>query len=252
VALVTGAASGIGRATALLLARHGVAVTCVDIDAARATDTAHAIANDGGSGSAFHLDVTSESDWQAAISEVLQRNSRLDILVNCAGVSFAATLTATRLEDWRRVMAVNLDGVFLGTKHAILAMRHQKEGGSIINVSSASGIRASSEASAYSTSKAAVCMFTRAAAKECKNHGDNIRLNTVCPGGVRTAMWKTMPFFKDLMAKHGSEEAAFRVIEQSGRFAEPEEIATAILYLASGEARLITGTDVVIDDGYAL
>ena len=149
-------------------------------------------------------------------------------------------------------MAVNLDGIFLGTRAAILAMRRRPEGGSIINVSSASGLKASPGASAYSTSKAAVCMFTKAVAKECLECGDPIRLNTVCPGGVRTPLWKKMPFFQDLMTKHGSEEAAFRAMEQARRFAEPEEIARAILYLASDEARAITGTDLIIDGGHTL
>jgi len=252
VALVTGAASGIGRATACLLARQGAAVICADVATGGAEDTARSIAGDGGMASPLHLDVTSESDWQVAMEQVLARQSRLDILVNCAGGSFAALVTEMRLEDWRRVMAVNLDGVFLGTREAILAMRRQPAGGSIINVSSASGIKASPGASAYSTSKAAVCMFTKAVAKECLERSDNIRLNTVCPGGVKTPLWKTMPFFQDLMAKHGSEDAAFRALEQSRRFAEPEEIALAILYLASDEARFITGTDLIIDGGYTL
>jgi NAD(P)-dependent dehydrogenase (short-subunit alcohol dehydrogenase family) len=184
--------------------------------------------------------------------QVLALHNRLDILVNCAGVSFAAPVTEMRLEDWRRIMAVNLDGIFLGTREGILAMRRQPEGGSIVNVSSASGIKASPGASAYSTSKAAVCMFTKAVAKECLERGDHIRLNTVCPGGVKTPLWKTMPFFRDLVAKHGSEEAAFRVMEQSRRLAEPEEIALAILYLASDESCFITGTDLIIDGGYTL
>ena len=95
-------------------------------------------------------------------------------------------------------------------------------------------------------------MFTNAVAKECMEGGDNIRLNSVCPGGVKTPLWKTMPFFQDLMAKHGSEEGAFRAMEQSRRLADPEEIALAILYLSSDESRFITGTDLIIDGGYTL
>jgi 3(or 17)beta-hydroxysteroid dehydrogenase len=252
VALVTGAASGIGRVTAILFARHGAMTVCADIATAGDKATAAAIAESGASASSLHLDVTSASDWQAAIEQVLALHSHLDILVNSAGISFAAPITEMSLEDWHRVMAVNLDGIFLGTKHAIAAMRLRPEGGSIVNISSAAGIRASPGASAYSTSKAAVCMFTKAVAKECKERGDNIRLNTVCPGGVKTPLWKTMPFFQELIARHGSEEAAFRALEQSGRFAEPEEIALAILYLASDEARFVTGTDLIIDGGYTL
>ncbi|MEK7674674.1 MAG: SDR family NAD(P)-dependent oxidoreductase [Verrucomicrobiota bacterium] len=255
VALVTGAASGIGRATAIVLARHDVKVVCADIAADGAQATAAAISRDGGDASAFRLDVTAESDWRAALEQVFAAHNQLDILVNCAGVSFAAPVADMRLEDWRRVMAVNLDGVFLGTKHAILALRRHASGGSIINVASASGLKASAGASAYSTSKAAVCMFTKAVAKECLERGDHIRLNTVCPGGVKTPLWRTMPFFQELMAKHGSEEAAFRALEQSapqGRFAEPEEIALAVLFLASDASGFVTGTDLIIDGGYTL
>jgi len=193
VALVTGAASGIGRATAIVLARHGAAVVCADIATAGAEDTATLIAKDGQTASAIRLDVTFEPDWKSAMQQIFAAHNRLDVLVNCAGISFAAPITEMSLEDWRRVMAVNLDGIFLGSRHAIVVMRQESEGGSIINVSSASGIKASAGASAYSTSKAAVCMFTKAVAKECKERGDNIRLNTVCPGGVKTPLWTTMP-----------------------------------------------------------
>ena len=210
------------------------------------------IAKDGQKASAIRLDVTFEPDWQAAMEQIFAAHGRLDVLVNCAGISFAAPVTEMSLEDWRRVMAVNLNGIFLGSRHAIVVMGQQSEGGSIINVSSASAIKASGGASAYSASKAAVCLFTKAVAKECKERGDNIRLNTVCPGGVRTPPRKKMPFFQELITRHGSEEAAFRAMEKCGRFAEPEEIALAILYLASNEARLVTGADLVIDGGFTL
>ena len=133
-ALVTGAASGIGRATANLLAQHGAAVMCADIATAGAEDAAGVIAGSGGNALACRLDATCESDWERTIEQTLSAYSRLDILVNSAGVSFASPVTEMRLEDWRRVMAVNLDGIFLGTKHALLAMRRQPAGGSIINV----------------------------------------------------------------------------------------------------------------------
>src|SRR5262249_50202011 len=156
------------------------------------------------------------------------------------------------LDDWRRVLAVNLDGIFLGTKHAIRAMR--TSGGSIVLVSSASGLKAVPGASAYSASKAAGCMFARNAAKECADAGLAIRVNTVCPGAVKTPLWRTMPFFQELIARHGSEEAAFQAMTEGqpagARFAEPEEIAQAILYLASDESRFVTGSDLVIDAGF--
>ncbi len=149
-------------------------------------------------------------------------------------------------------MAVNLEGVFLGTKHAIRVMRGHARGGSIINVSSVSGVKAQPGASAYCASKAGVIMLSKAAALECLRNGDKIRVNSVSPTGVKTPMWKTMPFFQELMAKEGDEEAAFQAMTRSapyGRWALPEEVALAILYLASDESLFVTGTNLLFDNG---
>lgn len=252
IALVAGAASGIGRAAAVLLAREGAAVLCADIDAQGAGATAQIIEETGGNASSGQLDVTSEDSWRAAMDQVADTFGRLDVMVNSAGITCGRPITEMSLDEWRRVMAVNLEGAFLGTKHTILAMR-RTGGGSIVHISSASGLKAAPGASAYSASKAAVCMFVKAAAKECLQNGDKIRINTVCPAGVKTPLWREMPSFRDLVEKTGSEEAAFRELAQSdpqGRFAEPEEIAQAVLYLASDESLYVTGTDLVIDGGY--
>jgi len=247
VALVVGAASGIGRATSIVLAKNGAIVWCADLNAEGAGETAAAVG-----GKSARLDVTREADWETVIATVLRGNGRLDILVNTAGVSFGCPVADMSLDDWRRVLQVNLDGAFLGTKHGIRAMR--PTGGSIVHVSSVAGLKSAPGASAYSTSKAALCMFSRTAAKECADAGLAIRVNTVCPGGVKTPLWRTMPFFQELVSKHGSEEAAFQAMVASGppgsRFAEPEEIAHAILYLTSDESRYVTGTDFVIDGGF--
>lgn len=255
VALVTGAASGIGRATALTLARHSAAVLCSDIEQANVEEVAADIRERGDAASACRLDVTSEAAWQSAVEKAIDAHGGLDILVNSAGISFARPVTEMTLEEWRRVMSVNLEGVFLGTKHAILAMKLGGRGGSIVNVSSASGVKAAPGASAYSASKAAVCMFSKAAAKECLRNGYQIRVNTVCPAGVKTPMWSGMPFFRELVEQTGSEEAAFRAMEQEGpqgRFAEPQEIAQAVLYLASDESLYVTGLDLIIDRGFTV
>ncbi len=252
IALVAGAASGIGRATALLLAREGAAVCCADLDAEGSGTTARTIEETGGRSSSGRLDVTSEESWQEALALTTARLGRLDVLVNSAGISFGRPATEMSLDEWHRVMAVNLDGVFLGTKHAILALR-RTGGGSIVHISSVSGLKSAPGASAYSASKAAACMFVKAAARECLQNGDKIRINTVCPAGVKTPLWRDMPFFRDLVEKTGSEEAAFQELSKSdpqGRFAEPEEIAQAVLYLASDESLYVTGTDLVIDGGY--
>jgi 3(or 17)beta-hydroxysteroid dehydrogenase len=252
VALVTGAGSGIGQATAATLAAQGAAVACADLNPAGAEGTAAAISAGGRSAWSCQLDVTAEPTWQQTMDQLLRAQGRLDIAVNCAGISFACPVADMCLKDWRQVIAVNLEGVFLGTKHAIRAMRQSGRGGSIVNVASVSGIKAQPEASAYCASKAAVIMFSKAAALECLRKGDNIRVNSVSPTGVKTPMWKTMPFFQELMAKEGSEEAAFQAMAQSapyGRWALPEEVALAILYLASEESSFITGTNFVFDNG---
>jgi NAD(P)-dependent dehydrogenase (short-subunit alcohol dehydrogenase family) len=179
----------------------------------------------------------------------------LNVLVSNAGVSFAKPVTEMSLEEWRRLMAVNLDGAFLGTKHAIRTMR-AGHGGLIVIVSSASALKASAGASAYCASKAALRLLAKSAALECIEHGDNIRINTVHPGGVVTPMWKTMDFWPDLVKQHGSEEGAWKALgalpEKSPlkRFATPGEVAQGILYLASDESSFVTGTELVIDGGY--
>lgn len=252
VALITGAASGIGRATALLFAREGANVAVTDRDEIGAQRCAAEIMAQAGNVAAFALDVTQEHEWQIVFAQIINQWGKLDVLINNAGISFAKPVEATTLEEWRKVMAVNLDGVFLGAKHAVKAMR-AGHGGSIINVASASGLKASAGASAYCTSKAAVRMLTKTVALECAQAGDNIRVNTVFPSGVLTPMWESMEFWQELKNKAGGAEGAWQTLAQSvplKRFASPEEIAEAILYLASDAARFITGADFVIDGGY--
>jgi NAD(P)-dependent dehydrogenase (short-subunit alcohol dehydrogenase family) len=248
-ALVTGAGSGIGCATAAQLAVGGAAVLCADVIEPAVRQTAQTI---GPAAIPVRLDVTDEASWEAALRRLADTGGRLDILVNCAGVSAAAPLADMAFEDWRRVLAVNLDGAFLGTKHALRAMR--PAGGSIIHVSSASGIKGASGAAAYSASKAGLCMLARAAAKECRDQRLAVRVNTVCPGGVKTPMWTTMPFFRELVQRLGSEEAAFASLESGpgGPFAEPGDVVAAILFLASDESRFVTGVDLLVDGGYVL
>ncbi|MGA9770560.1 MAG: glucose 1-dehydrogenase [Blastocatellia bacterium] len=252
VALVTGAASGIGKATAIALAREGAKVAVTDLNAAGARMSADEIISKAGNALSYSLDVTSETDWERVLDNLFETWGRLDILVNNAGISFAKPVSEMTLSEWQRVMAVNLDGVFLGTKHGVSAMR-KGTGGSIINVASASGLKASAGASAYCASKAAVRMFSKAVALECAQNDDRIRVNTVFPSGVISPMWESMPFWQELKAKAGSDEAAWKVMSQAvplKRFAEPEEIAHAILYLATDEAGFVTGADFVIDGGF--
>ena len=156
------------------------------------------------------------------------------------------------IAEWRRVLGVNLDGVFFGTKYAILTMK-SRGGGSIINVASVSGIMPYPEASAYGASKAAVRHFSKVAAIECADAETGIRVNVVTPGGVTTPMWESMDFFRELVAKHGGAEQAFAAMagtSASHQFSSPEEIARTILYLASDESAHLTGVELVIAQGH--
>src|SRR5262245_41229378 len=234
VALITGAGSGIGRATACLLAEEGATVLVADINAAAAEKVAAEIRAGQGKAERVELNVADESAWAAVLAKALAAHQRLDILVNNAGVSFAKPIADMTLDEWRRVLAVNLDGVFLGTKHAIRAMKGR--GGSIVNVASVSGITPYPGASAYAASKAAVRLFSKVAAIECADGKAGIRVNVVTPGAVKTPLWETMDFFQDLVARHGGREEAFAALAgaaPSQEFFSAEEVARTILYLAS-------------------
>jgi len=249
-ALITGAGSGIGRATAILFAREGARVAVSDLDEAAAGDVAAEIEEAGGIARPYGLDVCDETLWERVVGAVVEDWGGLDILVANAGISFAKPVAEMTLEEWRRVHAVNLDGAFLGTRHAIMAMRAAGRGGSIVIVSSASGLKASAGASAYVSSKAALRMFAKTAALECAT--DGIRVNSVHPAGVKTPMWESMDFFQELKAAHG-EAGAWDELARStpmGRFASAEEVAAGVLYLSSDESSYVTGTELVIDGGY--
>jgi NAD(P)-dependent dehydrogenase (short-subunit alcohol dehydrogenase family) len=196
------------------------------------------------------LDVTDEAQWLAVLAK-LRDGGRLDILVHAAGVSAGSPLAETDYAEWRRVLATNLDGAFLALKHGIGAMGDH--GGSIVLLGSASGTRPAAGAAAYSTSKAGLAMLARTAAKECRDAGRPIRINVVSPAGVKTPMWSAMPFFQNLVRQHGSEDAAYQVLAKTGgRFAEPDEVAESVCYLASDAAQGITGIELLIDGGYTL
>lgn len=252
VALVTGAASGIGGATARLMAEKGLAVVCADIRAGAASWQAKRIRSGRRRAVGCGLDVTSEASWTRAIRKCLREFGRLDVLVNAAGVASNGPTEETTLDEWRRIMSVNLDGVFLGTKHALRPML-DRGSGAIVNIASASGLRAIPGAAAYSTSKAAVIMFTRAVAKEVASRG--VRVNAVSPAGVKTPIWEQASFFRELVAKTGSEESAYAALASDtplGRFADPEEVAAAVWYLVNRASDYVTGENLVIDGGFTI
>jgi NAD(P)-dependent dehydrogenase (short-subunit alcohol dehydrogenase family) len=248
IALVTGAASGIGAAVSARLRAAGAHVYGADLK----PPAIGGASSPGPEARAIALDVREEAHWVAAIETILADQGRLDIMANCVGVSAGSPLAETTLTEWRHVLSTNLDGAFLATKHGIRAMR--ATGGAIVHVGSASGIRPAAGAAAYSTSKAALRMLVKTAAKECRDARLAIRINVVSPAGVKTPMWRTMAFFQELVRTHGSEDAAYTAMEAAGggRFIEPDAVARVVCFLASDEAQHITGVDVPIDEGYVL
>ena len=219
-----------------------------DLNEPESAQVAEAICAGGGEALALRLDVTSETDWHAAMARILAEWGRLDIAVNCAGTAFAHPITDTSLADWRRVLATNLDSVFLGTRQAMNAMK--QGGGCIINIASAAGIKALSGNAAYGTSKAAIRFFTRIAALE--GAPQHIRVNSISPGAIATPMWESTDLWPKQVAETGGREAALKALVKDRGFAEPEEVAAAVLFLASNEARHVTGADFPVDDGFAI
>jgi len=232
---------------AACLAAEGARVAVADIDTARGNDVVAEIQSAGGEAIFVSLDVTDEEAWRAAVAAVESAYGRLDILVNNAGIAIAESVDKMSLKDWRAVMAVNIDGVFLGTKHAVAAMR-RAGGGSIINISSILGLTGEEKLSAYCASKGAVRLFTKAVALECGRDGSGIRVNSIHPGYIHTAMMEdTCRRDYGDIAKGLAELGKLHPI---GRVGEPEEIAAGVLYLASDESKFITGSELAIDGGY--
>ena len=246
VALVTGGASGIGRGCCELMAAEGARIIVCDLQEALGEEAAAGIREAGGQARFLRLDVSQEADWIAAMDTVRQTEGRLDILVNNAGIGRAAPIVDTTLESWRMQNAVNLDGVFLGVKHGVRLMREGK-GGSIVNVASTASMKASPNMGAYSAAKGAVRIFTKTAAKESAAAKDGVRINSVHPGLTETPIWGTTggdgaPDLDELC----------KTLVPLGVKGVPADIASGVLWLASDEARYVTGTELVIDGGYIL
>jgi NAD(P)-dependent dehydrogenase (short-subunit alcohol dehydrogenase family) len=250
IALITGAGGGLGSAMALALAREGARIVATDLDAARGADLVREIESTGGQGRFLVHDVTEEEAWRGVIADVRTTHGRLDVLVNNAGIGLSGPVVDMSFADWRRQTAVNLDGVFLGVKHALPLMR-QGGGGSIINVSSIAGIKASANVSGYCATKGAVRLFTKSVALECAAAKDGVRVNSLHPGIVETAIWDTLigtgPEGSNIRPRHATLAAMTERAVPLGRPGLPEEVAAGVLWLASDESSYVTGTELVID-----
>ncbi len=242
-ALITGGASGIGRATVELLVQEGLCVMMADVDDARGQALAQELQELGARVLFIHCDVTRAEDCRRAVEEAIREFGRLDLLFNNAGIIRRADVVETTEEEWDRVMAVNCKSIFLMSKYAVPIMA-QAGGGVIINMASGWGLRGGAQAAAYCASKGAVVNLTRAMALD---HGaQNIRVNCICPGDTDT------PMLHDEARQVGMPEAEFfadAAKRPLRRIAQPGEIAHAVLYLASDAAAFITGTALVIDGG---
>jgi NAD(P)-dependent dehydrogenase (short-subunit alcohol dehydrogenase family) len=238
--LVTGSAGGIGRATALALAREGAAgVLVTDLPSRRedGEETVRLIEQDGGHAVFVPGDVTVAADCEAIVRQTVQAFGHLDFAHNNAGVELQATTVATEEADWERVISVNLKGVWLGMKYQIPAML-QRGGGSIVNTASLAGLMAVPTLAAYIASKHGVVGLTRAAAVEVAN--DGIRVNCVCPAAIRTAMMDVLP-----------EERQLELLAPQAmkRFGEPREVADSVVWLCSDRSSFVTGTALSVDAG---
>ncbi|MDB5492850.1 MAG: short-chain dehydrogenase/reductase [Phenylobacterium sp.] len=249
VALVTGGASGIGRGCAERLAEEGAVVVITDLQDHKGEETVQAIVAAGGICEYLHHDVTDEAAWVDVVDRIRAKHGRLDILVNNAGIGLGGSVLEMSLADWRRQTAVNLDGVFLGTKHSIPLMR-QGGGGSIINMSSVAGLKGAPTLAGYCATKGGVRLFTKAVAMECGNAKDGIRVNSVHPGIIETPIWLTVA------PAAGNAPPDLDALSQMavplGVKGVPLDIANGVLWLASEESRYVTGAELVIDGGLSV
>lgn len=246
VALITGGAMGIGEAAARLFAREGAAVAITDVNVSHGAKVANEICRGGHAALFIEHDAGDEASWQRAIEAAVGKFGRLDVVVNNAGLGIGGDVEHATLDEWHRLMRVNLDGVFLGTKYGVQTLR-RFGGGSIINLSSIEGLIGDPNLAAYNSSKGGVRLLTKSAALYCAKAGYNIRVNSVHPGYIWT------PMVENYLKSAGDVEEGRRAIDALhpvGHMGEPDDIAYGLLYLASDEAKFMTGAELVIDGGY--
>jgi NAD(P)-dependent dehydrogenase (short-subunit alcohol dehydrogenase family) len=248
VSLITGAASGIGKATALVFAGEGAKVMCADVNADGAEAVARQIVDTGGEAASVKVDVAKEAEVQEMIAQTVARWGRLDVLYNNAGIGYGMPVTQVPESEWDRLMDINLKGVFLGCKHAIPEML-KNGGGAIVNTASDAGLVGTAMLSPYCASKGGVVLFTKSLAVEWGAMG--IRVNCVCPGVIRTPILD--PFLQQAQAMGTTQEEIWERMARAhpvGRVGEPEEVGRAVAFLASDEASFITGVALPVDGGF--
>jgi NAD(P)-dependent dehydrogenase (short-subunit alcohol dehydrogenase family) len=245
VAIVTGGGLGLGRAAALMLAREGASVAVTDVKEDEGKAVAAEITAQGGTAIFLRHDVAHEDDWKSVARAVMDRFGRLDILVNNAGVALSGNVEQTTLDQWRWLMSINLDGVFLGTKYAVEVMKAR--GGSIINISSIEGLIGDANLAAYNASKGGVRILTKSVALHCAKAGYKIRVNSIHPGYIWTPM---VEGYLQTAPDAAAARKAVDALHPLGHIGEPDDIAYGVLYLASDESKFVTGSELVIDGGY--
>ena len=246
VILITGGARGIGLAAVEEFAREGGIVIATDVDTVELNAATKALADQGLRVEGMQHDVSDEGDWAKVVAAILAKHGKLDVLVNNAGIGFLISIEDTSVEQWRKIMAVNLEGVFLGTKIGITTMK--EKGGVIVNVASIAANIAEPLFPAYNATKGGVSMFTKAAAVDCARKGYPVRINSLHPGYCETKL------VADAVGGLGDGAEAFvaQVIAAIpiGRLATTWEIARPLLFLASEDARYMIGNELIVDGGY--
>ncbi len=255
VALISGAARGIGAACAETLAAAGASVLVTDVLEKEGAEVVARIEKTGGTAAFMRLDVTDEGQWESTVAAAVERLGGLDVLVNNAGMEIFKPIADTSLEEWRRLQAVNVEGVFLGVKHAIRAMMPggaAGRGGSIVNISSVAGYVGFAGLGAYSASKGAVALLTKTAALECAQAKLGIRVNSVHPGIIETDMVTGLAS-RVVGTEYGAtlEEVleTFKSLHPLGTMGQPADVARVVLFLASDASAWVTGSGYLVDGG---
>jgi NAD(P)-dependent dehydrogenase (short-subunit alcohol dehydrogenase family) len=256
VALISGAARGIGAATAKLMAEAGAAVVIGDLLADKAKETVREIEAAAGKAVSVPLDVTSEKDWSAAVATATKQFGKLDILVNNAGLFLGRDFEDVSLDEWNRLVAVNLTGVWLGTKICTRALKDagasSKHGSAIVNLASVAGLVGSQLDPLYSMTKGGVTLFTKSTALSYGRKGYKIRVNSIHPGVIETDMGTQTFVARASQTNSNDTEAARDVALRGhpiGRLGQPQDIASGICFLASDDAGFMTGSALVVDGG---